>query len=95
MADDNEVADGYAPTANPFGGLGFIVDAEQGMAICFDIEAGWAVGPVFTDGVDEAIGFIAFVQATGVDRLAELGLEDQRVLYEGYLAAVEELDKIK
>lgn len=82
-----------APTANAFGGLGFIVDSEKRLAVAFDIEAGWAVGPVFTDGMDEAIGFIAFVQACGVDRFADLDLAGQKTLYEGYLTAVEELDQ--
>jgi hypothetical protein len=82
-----------APTANAFGGLAFIVDPEKGMAVAFDIESGWAVGPVFTDGMDEAIGFIAFVQACGIDRFADLDLAGQKTLYEGYLTAVEELDQ--
>lgn len=86
--------DQLAPTANEFGGLGFIVDQDRGWAVCFDIEAGWAIGPVFTDGTDEAIGFIAFVQACGVDRLADLSIDDQRALYEGYLGAVDELEKL-
>lgn len=76
----------------PFEGLGVITDTETGYAVLFDAVSGWSFGPVFTDGPDEAGGYLMFVKANGFDAPTECTVDDLKEMYDAFTAMMESLD---
>lgn len=73
-------------------GVGTISDSDSGYCCLFNSDTGFAFGPVFTDGPDEAAGFLMFCYASGFNRPWECDAEELASLYEGFTKMVVSLD---
>lgn len=73
-------------------GTGTLTDSETGYTCLFNTDTGFAFGPIFVDGPDEAAGYLMFCLASGFDRPWECDAEELRELYEGFTKMVQGLD---